>query len=63
MPYVNTAMDYVQEMAIALHLANRWVPATPHGLIVRRRIKQAIESYELQRQQPEQRSFNNRLMR
>jgi hypothetical protein len=56
-------MSYLEEMAIALRMARSWMPDTPHGEIVKKRINRAIERYELRHPGPEQHTFRNRLMR
>jgi hypothetical protein len=56
-------MTYIQEMAAALRLAKGWMPKTPHGEIVRKRIRLAIEAYELHHPRADQPTFTNRLMR
>jgi hypothetical protein len=58
----------MDEMAIALRLAAAWLPATPHGEIVKRRVNRAIAAYECKTptvfvcDRPKNR-FANRLMR
>ena len=56
-------MTYIEEMAVALRLAKSWMPKTPHGEIVQKRIRLAIEAYELRHSHADQPTFTNRLMR
>lgn len=60
-------MAYVDDMAIALRLAKAWMPKTPHGEIVVKRIGLAIAAYEREHPQPAAEQaripvFRNRLM-
>jgi hypothetical protein len=56
-------MTYIEEMAVALRLAKSWMPKTPHGEIVQKRIRLAIEAYDLRHSHADQPTFTNRLMR
>lgn len=57
--------DYIDDMAIALRLAIAWIPNTPHGEIVKKRIGIALATYEIQHPIPKVKTaatFRNRLM-